>query len=416
MIMAGLKEEEIKMPGEEDGKIITVAFIPVRGGSKSIPLKNIKMLAGHPLVYWTVKAACDCKYIDRVYVATDSDRIRETVNGFGLGKVEVIGRSAETASDTASTESALLEFAENHEFDNVYLIQATSPLLTGKDLDRGFELYMSDKTDSVLSVVRQKRFNWTMQKDGTVTPANYDVYNRPRRQEFDGYLVENGAFYITSRNRLTESKNRISGRIKACEMSEESYFEIDEPSDFIITEELLRKRNSRGNAHKSAGVPRIKMLLTDCDGCLTDGGMYYSEKGDELKKFNTLDGMGFKLLREKGIITGIVTAEDMKLNRRRAEKLQLDIIVNGVTDKLEAIIRIAEKFDIPLENIAYIGDDINDVEAIREAGYGCCPANASKAAKADARYVASKEGGSGAVREIIEHILENMQENDNERA
>ena len=275
---------------------------------------------------------------------------------------------------------------------------------------------MSDKTDSVLSVVRQKRFNWTTQKDGTVTPANYDVYNRPRRQEFDGYLVENGAFYITSRNRLTESKNRISGRIKACEMSEESYFEIDEPSDFIIIEELLRKRNSRGNAHKSAGVPRIKMLLTDCDGCLTDGGMYYSEKGDELKKFNTLDGMGFKLLREKGIITGIVTAEDMKLNRRRAEKLKLDIIVNGVTDKLEAIIRIAEKFDIPLENIAYIGDDINDVEAIREAGYGCCPANASKAAKAAARYVASKEGGSGAVREIIEHILENMQENDNERA
>ncbi len=416
MIMAELRKEEETISENGEHKTDTAAFIPVRGGSKSIPLKNIKELAGHPLVYWTVKAACDCKYIDRVYVATDSDRIRETVNGFGFDKVLVIGRSAETASDTASTESALLEFAANHEFDNVYLIQATSPLLTGKDLDRGFELYMSDKTDSVLSVVRQKRFNWTMQKDGTVTPANYDVYNRPRRQEFDGYLVENGAFYITSKKGLTESKNRISGRIKACEMSEESYFEIDEPSDFIITEELLKNRGSRRNMHKSAGVPRIKMLLTDCDGCLTDGGMYYSEKGDELKKFNTLDGMGFKLLREKGIITGIVTAEDMKLNRRRAEKLQLDIIVNGVTDKLEAIIRIAEKFDIPLENIAYIGDDINDIKAIREAGYGCCPANASKAAKAAARYVASKEGGSGAVREIIEHILENMQENDNERA
>ena len=405
--MAELREEgQISENGGRKDK--TVAFIPVRGGSKSIPLKNIKMLAGHPLVYWTVKAACDCKYIDRVFVATDSDRIRDTVTGFGLDKVEVIGRSAATASDTASTESALLEFAQEHEFENVYLIQATSPLLTGEDLDRGHELYMSDKTDSVLSVVRQKRFNWTVRKDGTAVPANYDVYNRPRRQEFDGYLVENGAFYITSKRRLIESKNRISGRIRACEMSEESYFEIDEPSDFIITEELLKHRSNKDNGEISAAVPQVRMLLTDCDGCLTDGGMYYSEKGDELKKFNTLDGMGFKLLKEKGIKTGIVTAEDMKLNRRRAEKLQLDIIVNGATDKLEAIKRIADKFDIPLEKVAYIGDDINDVEAIREAGYGCCPANACRAAKAAAGYVASKEGGNGAVREIIEHILDNM--------
>ena len=146
--MEELNKEEGTISENGEHKTDTAAFIPVRGGSKSIPLKNIKELAGHPLVYWTVKAACDCKYIDRVYVATDSDRIRETVNGFGFDKVLVIGRSAETASDTASTESALLEFAENHEFDNVYLIQATSPLLTGKDLDRGFELYMSDKTDS----------------------------------------------------------------------------------------------------------------------------------------------------------------------------------------------------------------------------------------------------------------------------
>ncbi|MBQ7587712.1 MAG: acylneuraminate cytidylyltransferase family protein [Lachnospiraceae bacterium] len=187
-------------------EIKTAAFIPVRGGSKSIPLKNIKEIAGKPLVYWTVKAACDCKNIDVVYVATDSDKIRETVEGFYLDKVKVIGRSEESASDTASTESALLEFAERYEFENVVLIQATSPLLTGNDLEGGFRLYMSDKTDSVLSVVRQKRFNWEPQKDGTVKPSNYDVFYRPRRQEFDGYLVENGAFYITSRKALINLK------------------------------------------------------------------------------------------------------------------------------------------------------------------------------------------------------------------
>ena len=125
---------------------MNVAFIPVRGGSKSIPLKNIKPICGKPLVYWTVKAACCCKYIDKVYVATDSDKIRETVEHFQssieaniFSKAVVIDRSAESASDTASTEFVMLEFAGKYEFDNIVLIQATSPLLQVSDLDRGFE-------------------------------------------------------------------------------------------------------------------------------------------------------------------------------------------------------------------------------------------------------------------------------------
>ena len=105
---------------------MNVAFIPVRGGSKSIPLKNIKEICGKPLVYWTLKAACSSKYIDKVYVATDSAEISEVVNGFKNGdeseifkNANVIGRSKESASDTASTESAMLEFASNYEFDNI---------------------------------------------------------------------------------------------------------------------------------------------------------------------------------------------------------------------------------------------------------------------------------------------------------
>ena len=132
---------------------MNVAFIPVRGGSKSIPLKNIKPICGKPLVYWTVKAACGCKYIDRVYIATDSDKIRETVEEFKSGvesdvfsKAEVIGRSAESASDTASTEFAMLEFASNYEFDNIVLVQATSPLLQSGDLDRGFLAFEEEGT------------------------------------------------------------------------------------------------------------------------------------------------------------------------------------------------------------------------------------------------------------------------------
>lgn len=383
---------------------MNVAFIPVRGGSKSIPLKNIKEIAGKPLVYWTVKVANDCRYIDKVYVATDNEKIKETVEEFKMDKVTVIGRSKETASDAASTESAMLEFAVSYQFDNIVLIQATSPLLTVKELNGGFELYQQDETDSVLSVVRQKRFCWSVDRQGYAMSTNYDIYHRPRRQEFDGYLVENGAFYITGRDALLKTKNRISGRIRPFEMDEVTYFEIDEPSDWGIIEEHLRKRLA-SESEPLEEVPEIRMFLTDCDGCLTDGGMYYSENGDELKKFSTLDGMGFRLLRERGIITGIVTGEDRELNRRRAVKLQVDVLKMAVNDKAAVIRELSRKYDVPLENIAYVGDDINDLEAVKLVGWGCCVANATLSVKQAAKYISHTKGGSGAVREIIDHIL-----------
>lgn len=220
-----------------------IVFIPVRGGSKSIPLKNIKEINGKPLVYWTVKAAANSKYVDQVYVATDSKAIREVVENMLFDKVTVIGRSQESAEDTASTEFAMLEFAERFEFDNIMLIQATSPLLTTEDVDGGFELFFQDHTDSVLSVVPQKRFHWEKDKDGYVAPINYDHFNRPRRQDFDGCLTENGAFYITGKQALLQSKNRLSGNIRAYEMSEKTFVEIDEPSDWIIVEQLMRRKD-----------------------------------------------------------------------------------------------------------------------------------------------------------------------------
>lgn len=400
---------------------MNVAFIPVRGGSKSIPLKNIRPMCGKPLVYWTVKAACDCNKIDKVYVATDSGQIKETVEAFGLWKAEVIGRSAESASDTASTESAMLEFAAGREFDNIVLIQATSPMLTGADLDRGFALFDEADTDSVLSVVRQKRFNWMVREDGYAEPSNYDVYHRPRRQEFDGYLVENGAFYITSKEGLMKSKNRVSGRIKAVEMNEDTFFEIDELSDWIIIEALMKKNKiaeADSNGNEKAGgkgenyfgelkqkAAKIKIFLTDSDGCLTDGGMYYTEQGDEMKKFNTKDGMGFRLLREKGIITGIITSEDVDMVHRRGAKLKMPEVHCGVEDKLEAVKAICEKYHCTLENVAYVGDDINDVETLQAVGMSFSVANGQGEAKEAAGYVTEKNGGDGAIREIVDKFF-----------
>lgn len=182
-------------------------------------------------------------------------------------------------------------------------------------------------------------------------------------------------------------------------MNEDTFFEIDEPSDWVIIEALMKK-----NGITTVESPEIKMLLTDCDGCLTDGGMYYSENGDELKKFNTRDGMGFALLRQKGIITGIITSESVDLNRRRAEKLKLDILESGCKDKLDAVKKYCEKYGVALNNVCYIGDDINDIETVKMVGLGCCPADAMPEVKAVANYVSKAKGGEGVIREVVNMI------------
>ena len=147
------------------------------------------------------------------------------------------------------------------------------------------------------------------------------------------------------------------------------------------------------------------MFLTDCDGCLTDGGMYYSEKGDELKKFNTRDGMAFRLLREKGIITGMITAEEVALNKRRCEKLKIDVFAPGCTDKVDCINRLCRTYDIRPEEVVYIGDDLFDKDAVEFVGFGCCPADAVESVREVADYITTAKGGEGVIREVADLIL-----------
>ncbi len=389
-----------------------VAFIPVRGGSKSIPLKNVREMAGKPLVLWALDAADECEGISRIVISTDSPEIAKVVAEHGSAKIEIHHRSAQSATDTASTEAVMLEYArENDDFENMVLIQATSPLLTGEDLARGIEKFETGRYDSLLSVVRQKRFVWE-ERDGLGSPSNYDVRSRPRRQEFDGFLVENGAFYITPRSALLETESRLAGRIGLLEMDEASYYEIDEPSDWLVVERLLLRRgqgvspvDTGSSATELPDLSGIKALFTDCDGVLTDGCMYYSETGDELKKFHTRDGMGFALLRERGIVGGIITSESVDLVRRRAEKLGLEELHLGVKDKLSVVEGLCEKYAITLDEIAYIGDDVMDLPVIEAVGFGCSVSDGMGSVREVARYVTKAKGGEGAIREVAELIL-----------
>lgn len=217
-----------------------IAFIPVRGGSKSIPLKNIRELNGKPLVYWTAKACQDAKCIDKVIVATDSLEIKTAVLSFGFNKLEVYDRVAENASDTASTESVMLEYIEKSNLkgsDVFFLIQATSPLTQPHHIDEAFEKLRKEQADSLLSCVVCKRFFW----DKNGSSINYDYTKRPRRQNFDGYFMENGAIYINSVDNIIKYKNRLSNKIAIYQMPEYTATEIDEPEDWIVLENLMKK-------------------------------------------------------------------------------------------------------------------------------------------------------------------------------
>lgn len=382
----------------------TIAFVPVRGGSKSIPLKNIKMLCGRPLVYWTLEALRRTPAIDEIVVATDSDRIAETVAAFGFGKVSVYRRKTENASDTASTESVMLEYIEAEKLSGdvtFLLVQATSPLTDRPHFEEGLAIFRSGRFDSVLSCVRNKRFFW--REDGT--SINYDFRRRPRRQDFRGVLMENGAFYVSSAGAIRESGNRLSGRIGICEMPEWTAVEIDEPEDWPIVENLMLRHRIPGGQTSFAGV---RLVATDVDGVLTDAGMYYSESGDELKKFNTRDGMGFRLLREAGLQTAVLTSERTEIVSRRAAKLSVDHVCQGVfgKDKLEALRAVCERTGVDLSETAYIGDDVNCIPLLEAVGFPVCPADAENAVKSvPGIHVLGSRGGKGAFRELANAIL-----------
>ncbi|MGI5821676.1 MAG: cytidylyltransferase domain-containing protein [Bacteroidales bacterium] len=379
----------------------TIAFVPVRSGSKSIKNKNIKLLLGKPLFFWVLKALQNATEINKIVLATDSWEYAEIAKFFNFSKLEVYMRNEKNASDTASTESVILEYLEiaglKHQ-DLFVLAQATSPLTKSEDFDNALRQFMHSGKDSMLSCVRSKRFFWN--KDGT--PINYDYKNRPRRQDFDGMFMENGAFYINKIENILKNKNRLSGQIEIYEMNEHTAIEIDEIIDWKIVEVLLAEQNAKQRIQ----VSDIKLFMSDVDGVLTDAGMYYSENGDELKKFCTYDGMGLKLIKEKGIKVGIITSEDRQLNRNRANKLKLDYHFHGEKNKLETIKNLCLELNIDLLQVAYIGDDINDFQLLSEVGVAACPVNAVEEIKNIPNIIQlNKKGGEGVVREFADMLL-----------
>ncbi len=215
-----------------------IAFVPARCGSKSIPLKNIKLFNGKPLISWVLHALNGCNMIDEIIVSTDCQEIETCVKKLNYNKVQIYHRSASSATDTASTESAMIDYlskADLYDKDIFILVQATSPWTQTEDFNKALKQYKHSAVDSLLSVVKNHSFYWN--KEGK--SINYDFSKRPRRQEFDFQYQENGAFYINNVGNILKHNNRLSGKIALYEMSKYSSIELDDMEDWTIAETLM---------------------------------------------------------------------------------------------------------------------------------------------------------------------------------
>ncbi|MGF1504944.1 MAG: cytidylyltransferase domain-containing protein [Anaerolineae bacterium] len=220
-----------------------LAIIPARAGSKGVPGKNIRPLAGRPLVAHTIEHARAAPIVTRIVVSTDGAAIAQVASGCGA---EVIRRPPAISGDTATSESALrhvldtLREAEDYQHDLVVFLQCTSPIRAPDDIQRAVQTLLAEGADSLLSVTPSHRFLWKRRGD-TVESINYDYRQRPRRQDHDPEFAENGSIYVFRPWVLLHENNRLGGRIALYAMGPWSWIDIDSLQDFALCEWVLEQ-------------------------------------------------------------------------------------------------------------------------------------------------------------------------------
>jgi YrbI family 3-deoxy-D-manno-octulosonate 8-phosphate phosphatase len=376
----------------------TVALVPLRGGSRRIPGKNIKPMLGKPLAWWACAAAAHCPQISEVYVSTEDDRIRAAVESFNLG-VRVIHRPRELAGDTATTDDVILHFASLVDFDIVATLQATSPLVTSSDLDLALTQLSKNGEDSLLTGVLVKRFFWSRDAQ----PLNYDPLRRPFSQHFTGSIMENGAFYLTRRETLVQQQNRLGGKIGIFEMAPETAAEIDDPADWDTVEKLL----SRTANPLPGRAKQIKLIISDFDGVWTDNKVYTFADAEGIA-CSKADSLGLNIFRQRFRIPVVVVSKETNpIVQSRCAKLQLESLC-AVDDKLCLVDRELAARGIAWSEVCYIGNDLNDLECMSRAGLTFCPSDAADEVRYNADYILSHAGGNGAVREMLELLSKEL--------
>jgi CMP-N,N'-diacetyllegionaminic acid synthase len=221
-----------------------MAIIPARGGSKGIPLKNLKSLNGKPLLDYSINGSLKSKFITRTIVSSDHPKILKRAEKLGA---EIIKRPKNLATDLSQLEPVMehclnyFKLKENYIPDIIILLQNTSPLRTKKHIDNSLSIFLDSKFDSMMSCYNSHYFLWIL-KNNELIPKNHNPKNRPNRQQMNNQFIENGAIYITTYNAFKKSHCRISGRIGLFEMQQKVSIDIDTKSDLLQANKFLKHK------------------------------------------------------------------------------------------------------------------------------------------------------------------------------
>jgi N-acylneuraminate cytidylyltransferase len=382
-----------------------VALIPARGGSKGIPRKNLAPLAGKPLLVHTLDQARATPAIDRIVVSTDDDEIARCAATWGA---EVVRRPAELASDEAASEPALVHALDalrddgGYEPDLVVFLQATSPLRRPGDVARAIATLEAEDADSLFSACPVHGFVWR-RRAGELEALTYDPHQRQRRQDLGEDLLENGSIYVFKPWVLRRHGNRLGGRVAVYPMDPLDSFQVDEPVDLELFEQLLLLPRERRQA--TPDLSAVRLLVLDFDGVMTDDRVTVDETGREAVVCSRSDGFGLERLLHRGRVdVAVLSKETNPVVAARCRKLGVTCF-QGYDDKLPQLERMAAERGLAPPQIAYVGNDVNDLEPMRWCGVAIAVADARAEVRAAADFVTRKAGGHGAVREVCDLLL-----------
>lgn len=385
-----------------------LALIPARGGSKGIPGKNLRPLGGKPLLAHTLDQALSAPRIGRVVVSTDDETIARVARDYGA---EVVHRPADLSGDEASSESALLHAlealreADGYEPELVVFLQATSPLRPAGAIDEAIDLLEAEGADSLFSACPVEGFVWrTAPGQSEPQPLTYDPSARPRRQEVGTDLLENGSIYVFRPWVLRDLGNRLGGKVTVVSMDPLDSYQVDEPEDLDFMERLLTLRPDR-RILTSADLAEVQLVVFDFDGVFTDNRVWVSQDGTEAVAANRSDGLGLETLRRSGIGTLVLSKERNPVVAARCRKLGIECL-QGQDDKLPQLQRLAAERGLDRTQVAYVGNDVNDLECLAWAGVGIGVADSVLEVRASVDRLTAARGGHGAVREVCDRRLE----------
>jgi N-acylneuraminate cytidylyltransferase len=380
------------------------AIIPARGGSKGIPGKNLRHVAGKALIVHAIHAALFCEKVDRVAVSTDDPAIAALSKAAGA---EIIWRPADISDDTASSESALLHGLETWQAsgfvpDYLLFLQCTSPLTRPKDIDDLITHAVHNEADTAFTGVANHRFIWKKDPAGTWVGVNHDKSTRLRRQDRVYEIMENGAAYFMKTEGFLRSKHRFFGKTVCWELPAHHCIEIDDELDLQLIQTVAQARQVQ--ERKTCLPNPLEALVLDFDGVFTDNLVHLSENGEESIVCSRGDGLAIS--RFKKVFPGkilVLSTETNPVVLNRCKKLGLPCI-HGVSSKEDALHEWLTNEGVASVNTLFIGNDLNDLGCFKMVGCGVAVGSAHPEVKAHARIILERNGGDDAVRELLNLI------------